>query len=685
MVQMKGPEHARITTTLAVHLSPSVTACVRLIDCLRKDRRCLITAWLTAATVMTACTAPPGDIGREWPFYGGDAGAMKYSPLASIDTSNVARLRLAWEWTVGERAIAETDSTRASRPGTFQATPLMIGDTLFLSTPYNRVVALNAATGEPYWEHETGAQHFGQPSNGTGFVHRGVATWTDGTERRIFIASRWRLVALDASTGDPVRSFGDTGVVDLTGDLIWNVNKLHYTNTSPPVVFDDLVIVGNGVGDRLTYRNDPPGDIQAYDVRTGARVWRFSPIPRPGEFGHETWEDSSWAHVGHTNVWAPFTVDAERGLLFLPVSTPSNDFYGGHRKGDNLFAEALLVLNARTGQRAWHFQTVRHGVWDYDLPAAPMLIPITVGGRDIDAVVQLGKTGFAYVFDRANGEPVWPIEDRAVPASDVPGERTAATQPFPTLPEPFARQGFTEDDLLDFTPQLRTLARDAVRPYRMGPMFTPPSLGGTILMPGLIGGAGWGGGAYDPGNGTLYVKATNWPYRIAVRPPEPSDTIQGDYALARPLNLGIPGETLAREYGLSETPDDLPVHKPPYGTLTAIRMETGRLRWQSTVGDTPDVRNHPVLRDLNLPPLGVSGSPGPIVTGGGLVFVSGGGSVLYAYHKERGDILWQVDLGSSAYAVPMTYATSDGTQFVVIATGSGDNAVLKAFALGNVS
>lgn len=615
----------------------------------------------------------------DWPVYGGDPGGMKYSPLTTINRDNVRQLALAWEWVVGERAIEATATTKAARPGNFQTTPLVINDTMYLSTPFNRVVALDANTGRELWSYDPRPYSWGQPSNGTGFVHRGVATWSDGRERRVFINSRWRLIALDAATGRPIPTFGANGEIDLTQDISWPVNKLHYTNTSPPVVYRDLVILGNGVGDRLVYPNDPPGDVQAFDVRSGKRVWRFNPIPQPGEFGHETWEDGSWKRTGHTNVWAPFTVDAERGLVYLPLSTPSNDFYGGDRKGDNLFAESIVCLDANTGKRVWHFQTVHHGLWDYDLPAPPNLITINVGGRRIDAVAVLGKTGFVYTFDRVTGEPVWPIEERPVPASDVPGERAARTQPFPTRPAPFAKLGFTADDVLDFTPELKRLALEEIGKYRTGPIFTPPSLTGTIMMPGIIGGAGWGGGAFDPETGTLYVKASNWPQLIRLWQPPRSDTINARYAFDRSATLGIRIPNLATN---GDEPRPLPVHKPPYGTLTAIDMNSGEHRWQIPVGDTPWLREHPALKGLDLPSLGVSGSPGPIVTAGGLVFLTGGGSVLYAIDKTTGATLWQADLGRQGYAVPMTYQTRAGRQFVVIATGEGDGAVLKAFALG---
>ena len=623
----------------------------------------------------------------EWPTYGNDPGATKYSPLTEIHRGNVAQLQVAWRWRTGEQPIAATATTRAARPGGFQTTPVMVGDTLFFSTPYARVVAMNAATGQPYWSYDPGGAQAGQPSNGTGFVHRGVATWSDGHERRVFINSRWNLVALDAATGRPVRSFGDTGVVDLTAQLRRPVNKLHYTNTSPPVVYKNLVIVGNGVGDRLVYTNDPPGDVQAFDVRTGKRVWSFHTIPDSSEYGNNSWENGSWRTTGHTNVWAPFSVDIARGLVYLPVSTPTNDWYGGDRLGNDLFAESIVCVNAATGKRVWHYQLVHHGLWDYDPPAPPVLGTIRVRGRTIDAVAVPTKMGYLFVFDRVTGTPVWPITERTVGASDVPGERASPTQPVPSLPAPFAKQGFTEADVVDFTPQIRARALDIVRQYRLGPIYTPPSLQGTVVMPGAIGGAGWGGGAFDPESGIIYIKATNSPalYKI-FKTPSPSDTVDASYMVDLPhsslsLSIEAPSDTV----GEHQAPvTDIPIVKPPYGTLTAIDLNTGAQRWQITLGDSPEIRRHPMLRNAGLPPLlGVAGAPGAIVTKGGLLFVSGGGSVLYAIDKKNGKTLWSADLGKRAYAVPMTYRTRAGRQYVVIATGAGRDAELVAFALPN--
>jgi quinoprotein glucose dehydrogenase len=612
----------------------------------------------------------------EWNAYGGDPGAMKYSALSEITRDNVHLLRKAWEWRTGERR----DTVNRTRPGYFEATPLMIGDTLFLPTPYNQVVALDAGSGRELWRYDPKAYAAGQPPNGMGFVHRGIAAWSDGTSRRIFLNSRWRLIALDAATGAPIPSFGNNGEIDLTTDLIHPTNRLHYTNTSPPVIWRNLVILGNGVADRLTYRGDPPGDVQAFDARTGKRVWRWSPIPRAGEYGADTWEDSAWVRAGHTNVWAPFTVDTARGMVFLPVSTPSNDYFGGARKGHNLFAESVVALDARTGKRLWHFQTVHHGLWDYDLPAPPLLATIARNGRRQDVVAMPGKTGFLYVFDRVTGKPLWPVEERPVPSSDVPGEQAARTQPFPTWPRPFSRQGITEADLIDYTPELKAMAMAAVAPYRLGPLFSPPSLQGTIALPGVIGGAGWGGGAFDPVSGLIYIKANDSPALIKLARPARSPTNDADYSISSGAPLGLsasPGDRAE-----PEVEGTVPIIKPPYGTLTAIDLASGEHRWQVTVGDWPRIRNHPLFKPLGLPPVGVVGSPGPIVTAGGLVFVTGGGATLFAFDAATGRELWSGDLGAFGYAVPMTYRTKAGRQFVIIATGGErEDGVLQAYSL----
>jgi quinoprotein glucose dehydrogenase len=635
-----------------------------------------------ALVLVASCAAAARGQRVDWPSPSGDPGAMRWSPVSNVNRDNVSQLRLAWSWKTGEHAIPAGPDQKPARPGLFQASPVVIHDTMYLSTPYAAVAALDARTGRELWKYDPEVWRGGQPSNGTGFVHRGVATWTDGHTRRVFINARWKLVALDAATGKPIPSFGDAGEVDLVKQLRRPVNKLHYTNTSPPVVAGNIVIVGNGVGDRLRYPKDPPGDVQAFDVRTGRRVWSFKTIPDSGEYGWKTWENGSYGYMGHTNVWAPMSLDARRGLLFLPVSTPTNDWYGGDRKGDNLFAESVVALDARTGRRVWHYQIVHHGLWDYDLPAPPVLATITWKGKPRDVVAVPSKTAWIYVFDRVTGKPIWPIAERPVPQSDVPGERTSATQPMPTLPAPFARQQVTVSDLLDFTPELKRQATSIFNQYRSGPIFTPPSMQGTIVMPGAIGGAGWGSTSYDPDTHTLFVKGTDNPAMYQIRKGVPNDTIGFDYT-ADLVHSGI-GVTADPDSGTSDhaPPEQLPLIKPTYGTMTAIDLNTGARKWQVTLGDTPAIRAHPLLKGVALPPLGVAGAVGGTVTKGGLLFATGGGDVLYALDTRDGRVLWQHRLPAGrGYANPIVYRTA-GTEYVVIASGGGDTAELVAFSIG---
>ena len=627
----------------------------------------------TLAGLLAFASATAQEIG--WPSHGNDTEGTKFSSLDQVNRGNVADLELAWAWSTGEEPIplARVPLTgQPVAPGKLQGTPLMVHDTLYMVTSYNQVVALDPATGEERWRYDPKAWEWGKPLRGCGFCHRGVAVWSQGDEIRVFINTRWRLIALDGRTGRPIESFGLRGEVDLTENLAWDVYRLHYSNTSPPMVFENLVIVGSGVPDDRIYRQAPPGDIQAFDVVTGKRAWVFHTTPQEGEFGTDTWEDGSWAYTGANNVWAPFTIDSERGLAYFPVSTPNNDFYGGHRKGDNLFAETLLCLDARTGKRVWHFQAVHHGVWDYDLPAPPNLVTITVDGKRIDAVAAVGKTGFTYVFDRVTGEPVWPIEERPVPQSDIPGEQTSPTQPYPTKPPAFGRQSITEDDLIDFTPELRARALEAIRDYSLGDMFSPPTLHGTVIMPGIWGAANWGGAAFDPASGTLYVKALDWPSVFHVEKPPPG-TEEADYYLGdfRPLNI-----------------DGLPVHKPPYSTLTAIDLNRGEHRWQVPFGDYPEMRKHPLLEGVELPEQLGAGPPqhgqsGPLLTAGGILFLSSATRNLYAFDKDNGKLLSTIPLDGYGYGNPMTYRTKSGRQYVVIATSEkdGSNAKLNAFAL----
>lgn len=636
-------------------------------------------ALIVAASLATARAQGQG---TNWSSPSGDAGAMRWSPLTQVNTGNVARLVPAWTWKTGEKAIPAGPNQKPARPGQLQVSPVVINDTMYLSTSYAAVAALEAATGKLIWRYDPEVWRAGQPSNGTGFVHRGISTWSDGRERRVFINARWRLVALDARTGKPIPAFGRNGEINLLDGLRRKVNPLHYTNTSPSLVVGDLVIVGNGVGDRLRYPNDPPGDVQAFDVRTGKRAWSFHTIPDSGEFGWQTWEKGSWKYMGHTNVWAPMSADTARGLVFLPVSTPTNDWYGGDRLGDNLFAEAVVALDAKTGVRRWHFQTVHHGLWDYDLPAPPIMAQRKNGAAMQDVVVVPAKTGWLYIFDRVTGKPVWPIEEKPVPQSDVAGERTSKTQPMPTWPAPFSRQGLTEADLMDLTPELKREALAVFRKYRSGPVFTPPSVQGTIAMPGVIGGAGWGSTSFDPETRTVYVKATESPALFKVVTGEPNDTIGYRTTIdLRASDIGVKADPDSMK-GDHTPPEALPIIKPPYGTLTAIDLDSGKPRWKVVLGDTPAIRNHPLLKGKLSGPVGVAGAPGGTVTRGGLIFITGGGDVLYALDKATGKVLWQAALPAGrGYANPVTYATRDGRQYVVIASGAGEKCELVAFAL----
>ena len=593
-----------------------------------------------------------------------------------------------------------------SRPGMYNDTPLMVKGVLYTVTSLGQIAAINPGTGKTIWQFDPANWKTGRPGN-LGFVHRGIAYWSNpstrpdglddqrgslrtggGQDRLLLGTNDAYLIAVDAKTGALDTAFGQGGRVDLMEGLAHAVRATNYSVTAAPIICRDVVVVGASIHDGPTHKEWPRGDISGFDVRTGKRLWTLHSIPQKGEFGNETWKDDSASYSGSTNVWTNMSADEELGLVYLPFGTPTDDWYGGHRPGDNLFAESLVALDARTGKRAWHFQAVHHGVWDYDFPAAPVLVDITVNGKDIKAVAQVSKQGFTYVFDRRTGIPVWPIEERAVPQSTVPGERTSPTQPFPTKPPAFERQGITENDLIDFTPELRALAIEAIKPFDYGPIFTPPSEKGTITLPGWVGGANWAGAAVDPETGTLYVPSLTSPIVIQLVKPDPN----------RSNLLYVRGGVM-----MPPMLDGLPITKPPYGRVTAIDLNKGDVKWMSAVGDGP--REHPLLKDLKLPPLGAALRNAPMVTrsllftaagqgnlGGGRNLPVGGRPLspaqppeplkLRAYDKATGALVWEFVPPSRPMASPMTYLFQ-GKQYLVVATGSGATAELIAFTLGS--
>ena len=617
--------------------------------------------------------AQNGTTGREWTVHGGDAGYTRYAPLDQVDRSNVNALEVVWRRPAVAAELRERwPELRYSNQ--LRSTPIIVDGVLYASNGIGLVEAFDPATGETRWVQEYPESDTETPR---GAPNRGVAYWAsdadDGTRARILSIRPPYLLATDIETGRLIESFGNGGRVDLNY-LTRDGETLSYRGSSPPLVVRDVAIVGAAMADHPLTKEQHPGEVRAYDVRTGELRWSWSPIPKAGEFGVDTWLDGSWEYSGMANVWTMMSADAELGLVYLPTGAPTNDMYGGHRPGNNLFANSLVCVDVETGERVWHFQTVHHDLWDYDNNVAPILMDITVDGRPVKAVVQLTKQAIAYVFDRITGEPVWPIVERPVPGSNTPGEWVSPTQPFPTKPEPFDRHGISVDDLIDFTPELRAEAIEILRPYILGPIFTPPSIRsidpedtkGTFQLPGSVGGAEWGGAGFDPETGMLYV-------------PSVTAGFYADLTPGNPDRMNVRYTRGTREFPAG--PQGLPLTKPPYGRITAIDMNSGEHVWMVANGDGP--RNHPAIAHLDLPALGQTGRAMTLLTKT-LLFVSEGdpimvrtppvglgdpGKMFRAFDKTSGDVVWEMALPAGTNGSPMTYMY-DGRQYIVLPIGS---------------
>jgi len=613
----------------------------------------------------------------QWGYYSGDKATTRYSPLAQIDRTNVRNLAIAWRHPHADPAIVakDPDLTFSNR---YMSTPIYVDGLLYVPNAFGLVEALDPKTGKVAWTQKPlidGPE--GLPAL---MISKGVAYWGRGNDARILTVRQQHLFALNPKTGAPIAGFGDGGKVNLSTE------DFRYKWAGVPVVAGDVVLVGESMleQDSAVYKDGPSGLVRAFDVRTGKPRWSFSPIPRDAKDpATATWKDDSWKYTGAGNTWSTFSVDEALGRVYVPTSGGTNDMYGGARLGDNLYTSSIVALDMKTGQRLWHFQTVHHDLFDYDLPAAPILVDINVDGKPIKALAQVTKQGFVFVLDRVTGKPVWPIEERAAPKSTVPGEATSPTQPVPSKPPPYESQSLTTNDLIDFTPELRAQAMEIVKRYITGPMFTPASVIGkgpnetlgTIQVPGASGGANWNGGAFDPETGMLYVGSRSVAFVADLFAPDPARSDLRYRAGMREMMNG---------------PQGLPLMKPPYGRITAYNLNKGDVAWVVANADGP--RNHPALKGLNLPPLG-DPTPSAVIVTKTLLFMTQadkstprspanvGGTKFRALDKATGATLSEIDLGVGQNNTPMTFM-HEGKQYVVVSVGSTDHpAELVALAL----
>jgi len=625
--------------------------------------------------------AQSGAQNGEWRTYGGDLGSTRYAPLDQINASNFSKLQVAWRF--------KTEILGARPDFNLQTTPLMINGVLYATAGSRRdAVAIDAASGELLWMYRLDEGRRGQ-SGPRPLSGRGVAYWTDGRgdDRIYFVTLGYQLVALNAKNGVPIAAFGQNGIVDLkqNNDQVLDLVTGEIGLNTGPVVARDVVIVGaaHRAGNAPRSKANAKGYVRGFDVRTGKRLWIFHTIPTPGEFGNDTWEKDSWSYTGNAGVWAPFSVDEALGLVYLPVELATGDYYAGHRPGNNLFTETLLAVELNTGKRVWHYQLVHHGIWDYDIPCAPILVNLTVNGRPVQAVAQPTKQGFVYVFDRKTGQPVFPIEERPVEQSTVPGEKTSPTQPFPTKPPAFELQGVQEKDLVDFTPEIKAEALKVASQYKLGPLFTPPIVRGTDGKTGMVyvpNGANWPGGSFDPETGILYIYSNTLTRLISlVNDPKRSDM---DY-----INGAGGGDT-----GGGLTVQGLPLTRPPWGRITALDLNKGEMVWQVAHGETLDtVKNHPLLKGVTIPRTGRIGPIGTLTTrslvisgeSGFTTTPNGRGATLYAYDKATGKEVANIFMPAPQTGSPMTYMLA-GKQYLVLSiSGAGFPAEIIAYRVAD--